>query len=53
MVEKIDIIRRILKEEIQLLDLSGENLSLLKYCQFNSTSDTKVKPEYLIPNFIA
>ncbi|WP_018395833.1 RES family NAD+ phosphorylase [Bacillus sp. 37MA] len=51
--EVVDIIKWISKEKIQFLDLVDQECPLFNYCEFSSTSQSTIKPEYLIPNFLA
>ena len=51
--EKVDIIKWSLTEEINVLDMPNKDYPLFQFCQFSSTSETDIKPEYLIPNFLS
>lgn len=49
----IDAVEWTVKENIKMLDLSELECPMMDYCRFSSNSDFTLKPEYLIPNFVA
>ncbi len=49
----IDIIEWKIVGNIEMLDLSGIDCPLINYCSFSPDTDYKIKPAYLVPNFIA